>query len=317
MPWYKVDDGLSMKAETTRIPRAARTSAIGLLALAGSWSARELTDGHIPTHMLEELAGSEADASWLVTAGFWIAVVDGWRFTEWEPDQPLREVVLADRAKRAEKMRGWRSRNQASSTPSNPATNSATNADSDATVPEPQPVPTRPDPDLSKKKEHVQKPAHDYSKEFDEFWSLYPRKQGKADAVKAYARARKTTEAKTLRDGAQAYSLMSIGANKNHIKLPGGWIREERWNDEPIAAIPSPLAKDERIIDVLEQGRRFQGDVRLAPEARMRQTLALGSSLTMLTPNSFCEIHPDYPFEIDGSCTACARSVGLAPRVAF
>ncbi|WP_354573686.1 hypothetical protein [Frigoribacterium sp. UYMn621] len=267
--------------------------------------------------MLEELAGSEADASWLVTAGFWIAVVDGWRFTEWEPDQPLREVVLADRAKRAEKMRGWRSRNQASSTPSNPATNSATNADSDATVPEPQPVPTRPDPDLSKKKEHVQKPAHDYSKEFDEFWSLYPRKQGKADAVKAYARARKTTEAKTLRDGAQAYSLMSIGANKNHIKLPGGWIREERWNDEPIAAIPSPLAKDERIIDVLEQGRRFQGDVRLAPEARMRQTLALGSSLTMLTPNSFCEIHPDYPFEIDGSCTACARSVGLAPRVAF
>src|SRR5476651_1728036 len=105
MPWFKVDDGLAMKVETTRIPRSARTSAIGLLALAGSWSARELTDGHIPAHMLDELCGTDADASWLVTAGYWVAVDDGWQFVDWAPDQPLREVVMADRTKKAEKMR--------------------------------------------------------------------------------------------------------------------------------------------------------------------------------------------------------------------
>jgi hypothetical protein len=323
MPWFKVDDGLSMKAETTRIPRAARTSAIGLLALAGSWSARELTDGHIPTHMLEELAGSEADAAWLVTAGFWLVVPDGWQFVEWEPDQPLREVVMADRAKRAEKMRGWRSRNQASRPPSNPVTEDATNPDTDATVPEPQPVPSRPDPDLSDKN-NVQRAAHDYSDEFEEWWGRYPRHQGKADAARAFKAARKTTDLKTLLDGAQAYTLLHIGVEKAHLKMPAGWLRDRRWEDDPIvvsAASAASRPKDEQILDVLEQGRRFQGDVPSGTEARFPRTLALGSSVTMITPNSFCPTHPDYPIEsaglLAGKCTQCERTVGLAVGVAF
>ena len=82
-------------------------------------------------------------------------------------------------------------------------------------------------------KRHVQgKPA--LASEFASFWTLYPRKQGKADALKAFTAARKKTPAKTIIDGAQAYALLNIGEDKSFLKLPGGWIRGERWEDEQI-----------------------------------------------------------------------------------
>jgi hypothetical protein len=151
MPWFKVDDGLSSKAETTRIPRAHRRSALGVWVLAGSWSAKELTDGHIPQHMLEELSGTDEDAFWLVEAGYWTVADDGWQFVDWAPEQPLRETVLADRKQRADKMRNWRARNK----PSNPATDAVTDevTDETVTVAPSQPSPAQPSPSPSSNEE--------------------------------------------------------------------------------------------------------------------------------------------------------------------
>lgn len=139
-PWFKVDDGLSSKKETTRIPRPFRTSALGLWALAGSWSAKELTDGLIPQHMIAELAGTDEEAQHLVDAEYWFRVEGGFQFVDWAPDQPLREAVLETRRKTAEKVKDWRSRNL----PRNPVTAPVTNPV--VTLPPSRPVPTRPDP---------------------------------------------------------------------------------------------------------------------------------------------------------------------------
>jgi hypothetical protein len=278
MPWFKVDDGLSMKAETTRIPRIARTSAIGLLALAGSWSARELTDGHIPAHMLEELCGTESEADWLVTAGFWMVVADGWQFIEWAPDQPLREVVLGERAKRAEKMRGWRQRNR----PSSSATDAVTNADRDGdTTPSVTPAPSqsRPDPDQSK---IIRPPKADYTNEFDQWWAIYPRKQAKADAIRAYTAARKKVDASTLLDAVRTFALLRVGEDKEFIKLPAGWIRGERWNDEPLA-----------------------------------RTNSAASPGNISTEERMCVIHPDYPDTTWLPCAACQRAAELPAGADF
>lgn len=144
MPWFKVSDDLPSKPETTRIPRAHRTSAIGLWALAGAWSAQQLTDGHIPRHMVDELAGRDEDAAWLVNAGYWEVVDDGWRFVVWAPEQPLREAVLEQRRKNAEKVKNWRSRNRGSNSVTNRGTNPGTNQH--VTLPPSRPDPTRPDP---------------------------------------------------------------------------------------------------------------------------------------------------------------------------
>jgi hypothetical protein len=154
-PWFKVSDDLPSKPQTTRIPRSDRTSALGLWALAGAWSAQQLTDGHIPSYMLDELAGTADAAEWLVTSGYWAVVEDGWQFVEWAPDQPLRESVLEARRKNAEKVKNWRARNS----PSNPVTNQG--SDQLVTLP-----PTRPDPSRPKELEHVQQTASDFSPDF-------------------------------------------------------------------------------------------------------------------------------------------------------
>ena len=247
MPWFKVSDDLPSKAETTRIPRSHRRAALGVWALAGSWSAQQLTDGHIPQHMLDELSGTPEDADWLVTAGYWITVDDGWQFVEWAPDQPLREVVIESRRKNAEKLKNWRSKNKPSNPVTPPVTDSVTN---DVVTLPPSLSPSQPDPTTSNEvEEHVHPPAarsDALESEFGEFWKLYPRKQARPDALRAFKTARKATELAVIIAGLQAYKLATIGVDPSKIKMPAGWLRSERWADEQVVVPGSVTSLDSR-----------------------------------------------------------------------
>lgn len=294
MPWFKVSDDLPSKATTTRIPRQHRRAALGLWCLAGAWSAAQLTDGHIPAHMLEELSGTPDDAGWLVTARIWEPVEDGWQFVEWAPDQPLREAVLEARRKNAEKVTSWRSRNKPSS---NPVTNSVTPAVSnagtncDVTLPpaqsRPGPIPTQ-----SNEKDIVQPKVERVDLlegDFDDFWKVYPRRQAKADARKAYKAARKSIDATTVLAGARAYALLTVGVEREYIKLPAGWLRDRRWEDDPIPQTPS---KDVRAAAVIEMGRQLAAAQPPADRFDNRP--------------AECAKHPGYPAN---PCDRCARDV--------
>ncbi len=109
IPWFNVDDGFANSKPVLRIPRRYRCAAIGLWTLAGSWSAKELTDGFIPDEALEEFASTTAMAGMLVKAGLWTKVEDGWQFEGWSKWQKTKEKVLAYREREAEKKRGQRS----------------------------------------------------------------------------------------------------------------------------------------------------------------------------------------------------------------
>jgi hypothetical protein len=284
-PWFKVDDGLMSKAQTTRIPRAHRRAALGLWALAGSWSAKELTDGHIPEHMLDELTGTPEDAAWLVKAEYWTVAEDGWQFVEWEPDQPLREVVLDARKKNAEKVKDWRSRNRAS----NPVTNPPVTLPPSHTHTHTQ----------EEQEEHVQPSAersNALESEFAEWWKSCWRKQAKPDAFKAFKAARKDTDLATLIAGAQAYKLLNIGQDQSLMKLPGGWLRDRRWEDEDqVAYTPADSAgrpsKSERAMAVIEQGRAIH-EARGAMPPRSKEITGM------------CPLHAEYPAN---PCDLCRR----------
>lgn len=143
MPWFKVDDGLSSSLKTTRIPRARRAAAMGLWVLAGSWSARELTDGFIPAHMVDELACTIESAEDLVAAEYWSTAEGGWQMADWAVDQPTRAETEEKRRKNAEKVAAWRQNRQRGNQPgSNPVTDAGTNQ---VANPAPVPVPV-PDP---------------------------------------------------------------------------------------------------------------------------------------------------------------------------
>jgi hypothetical protein len=105
MPWFNVDDGFANSKPVLRIPRRYRCPAIGLWTLAGSWSAKELTDGFIPDHAIEEFCSTEAMAALLVKAELWRKVVGGWQFENWPKYQKTKEQVYAFRAAEAERKR--------------------------------------------------------------------------------------------------------------------------------------------------------------------------------------------------------------------
>lgn len=115
--------------------------------------------------------------------------------------------------------------------------------------------------------------------EFAGWYADYPRKQARVDALKAFKAARKDTSLKTLVDGVQVYKLLNIGADKSKIKLPAGWLRGRRWEDEDQVA--------HQIDD--------------APKST-------DWALRVRTVARDCSEHPGYPAGVLGSpCVACAR----------
>ena len=72
-------------------------------------------------------------------------------------------------------------------------------------------------------------------KEFNTLWEAYPRKQGKANAFKAYEKARnKGVEFQIVLDGIYSY-LTYIRVNKvedKYIKQGSTWFNQQCWNDD-------------------------------------------------------------------------------------
>lgn len=87
MAWFKVDDGFYSSPKVLSIRRADRLAALGLWAIAGSWSVRYRTGGAIPSYMLEAFAATEDQAAALVRVGLWVTTDDGWRFFQWRKHQ--------------------------------------------------------------------------------------------------------------------------------------------------------------------------------------------------------------------------------------
>lgn len=107
MTWGKVDDKLHGSPKW----RAASKGARALWTTALSWSMDQLTDGHVPRHMLVPLEGTAAEAACLVRVGLWEQhPSDGWIFHDWSDYQPTREQVVAERRAAADRQKRARER---------------------------------------------------------------------------------------------------------------------------------------------------------------------------------------------------------------
>lgn len=71
--------------------------------------------------------------------------------------------------------------------------------------------------------------------EFQEIWNIYPRKEGRKNALKAYIKARKNgTSKETILSGLNAY-ISKIKAEKTdlqYIKHGSSWFAQECWLDD-------------------------------------------------------------------------------------
>lgn len=71
MTWFRIDDSFPTHPKVLAIPRKDRPAAVGLWTLAGTMSARNLTDGVLGVHMVEELWVPKKFAAVLVDVRLW------------------------------------------------------------------------------------------------------------------------------------------------------------------------------------------------------------------------------------------------------
>jgi hypothetical protein len=86
---------------------------------------------------------------------------------------------------------------------------------------------------------------------FDAFWAVYPKKEGKAEARKAWAKAITKAPADIIIERARRYAdwLKDAppGEFRPHAKHPQGWLNGERWNDAPLVAEPTRVNRFAKI----------------------------------------------------------------------
>ena len=68
--------------------------------------------------------------------------------------------------------------------------------------------------------------------EFDSFWKLYPRREGKGQARRAWAGALGKVDADTILRGLERQAKSLAAKERQFIKLPSTWLNGECWTDE-------------------------------------------------------------------------------------
>jgi len=105
--------------------------------------------------------------------------------------------------------------------------------------------------DMSSKAELDKAVKSPYSKLFLSWWEAYPRKESKGDAWKAWEvlrKARQLPDESLLAAETIGYANKVRGDDPKFVKLPAGWLRDRKWEDEKQNA--SSPAKTTTVADI-------------------------------------------------------------------
>lgn len=90
---------------------------------------------------------------------------------------------------------------------------------------------------------------------FAEFWAAYPRREAKAAALKAWARAIKSTDPETIIAGARRYAA-DPNREKRFTAHAATWLNAGRWDDEPLPGRGHTIADNVTRLARMAQGAR-------------------------------------------------------------
>ena len=238
MAWFKVDDNFYDHPKVDELS----LEAVGIWLLCGTYSARHLTDGFIPTRRAYRMGADEHVLEELTESGLWHEVEGGYQFHNWAEYQPTRDSVEESRKKERDRKREYRRNKRGKYTGQQPDVPTVSHRDN--TGPSQgeshQPDPTRPDPLI----QSTANAEDDTESDFNEWYQNYPRKEGKGQARKAFKAALKKTDLETLKAGLAAYNKTVEGKEKKYIAMPATWLNGERWADDT-TGLPQGIDPDE------------------------------------------------------------------------
>lgn len=68
---------------------------------------------------------------------------------------------------------------------------------------------------------------------FDDFWSVFPRREARGQAERAWKAALKLVDAETIIDGARRYAASRAGQDPQYTKMGATWLNGKCWDDQP------------------------------------------------------------------------------------
>lgn len=216
-------------------------AAVSLWTRAGSYSVAKSTDGFVAeTVLVHALRSTLEVADELVHRGLWQRRKGGFQFHEWSNRNLTKERIEADREadrerKRAEReaarqkrktqVKGHSVRPDSGRTPSGIQEESERNPTSSVSV-------SLSVSESSKNSSSTAARSTADDPEFARFWDAYPRKVGKGEARKVWARLRRQgVSPDDLIAGAVRYRD-DPRRKPDYTKHPGPWLNAERWTDQ-------------------------------------------------------------------------------------
>lgn len=111
-----------------------------------------------------------------------------------------------------------------------------------------------------------EEPANRYPDAFEDWWNLYPRKQGKRKALNEWRRATKRVSRDELNTKTQRFSDFHAtqGTDKQYIPLPTTWLARDGWDDELIPRAGNPSQDDNTLnawLGVPDNANTIEGEV--------------------------------------------------------
>lgn len=94
----------------------------------------------------------------------------------------------------------------------------------------------------------------EYTPEFENWWTWYPKKVGKGGAFKAWRKAERKAGVECLMASVQVYAQSREGKDHQYTPNPSKWLNEERWLDEPVETKPKISLADK----LAEKAREIQ-----------------------------------------------------------
>lgn len=109
---------------------------------------------------------------------------------------------------------------------------------------------------------NTQEVAREEGHAFDEFWSVWPKKNAKRDAERAWDRAIKKADPALIVAAARAFAESPYRPDKQFVPYGATWLNGERWTDpapEPQRAVAGAgrSTPDDRFRDGLDRGQRL------------------------------------------------------------
>gem|GEM_PF-6757393 len=105
-----------------------------------------------------------------------------------------------------------------------------------------------------------------WAEEFNDWYLIYPKHQGRGAAVNAYMKARKNgATVEELTTGARSYVAERKGEDPKFTAQPATWLNQERWTDDPTYTgeidVDAVLGKDHWVPGTPPEGLTIAGEI--------------------------------------------------------